>query len=273
MPPDAPAIPAPVEVLGVPVLPFASYAHAADWVADRIADRRRTFCVAINPEKIYRALREPRLLDVLTAADAGLCDGIGVALAAKLLHGRTIPRCTGCDLFSHLIAAAERRGWGVYLLGASPESNATACERLQARHPGLRVVGRRDGFFDDVPAVLAAVNAARPDMLFVAMGSPRQEYFLTQHADAIDAPFRMGVGGTLDVISGTARRAPRVFQRTGTEFLFRLLSDPGRWQRHLALPGFVLDVLTDRTHPRGTRRTRSRTTGSPLNLGHRHVRL
>lgn len=241
--PDRPAEPAHLPVLGVPVTAFESYRHAVDWIGQRIERSVPTFCVAINPEKVFRAARDARLRRALMDAEARLCDGIGVSLAAWLLHGRRIARCTGCDLFTHLLEAASGRGWSVFMLGGSARSNQRAVELLKRRYPSLRVAGHRDGFFDDPAAVVRQINDSGADVLFVALGSPGQELFIHRHRADIRATLTMGVGGTLDVISGTARRAPAAFRRTGTEFLYRLLSDPRRWRRQLALPRFAWQVL------------------------------
>jgi len=244
--PERVAEPDRLAVLGVPVSAFDSYEHAVAWIGQRVERRAPTFCAAINPEKIDRAGRDPGLRAVLADADAALCDGIGVALAAWLLHGRRIPRCTGCDLFSRLVGQAEARGWSVFLLGASPASNRGAGRQLLRLHPALKIAGQRDGYFDDPPAVIRQVNDSGADLLFVALGSPGQELFIHRHRPAIRSPLMMGVGGTFDVLSGVARRAPAVFRKTGTEFLYRLFSDPSRWRRQLALPRFARDVLAAR---------------------------
>jgi exopolysaccharide biosynthesis WecB/TagA/CpsF family protein len=246
-----PAIPESLSVMGVPVLPLDSYEQAVTCVARLVAERGRAYAVAINPEKILRAAHDGELRRILCRADMGICDGIGAALAVRLLYGRRLKRCTGVDLFEALVGAAGARGWRVFLLGASPESNAAAARNLQARHPALQIVGRRDGYFSDDAAVVREVNAARPDLVFVAMGSPRQELWIGRHRAALDAPFCLGVGGTFDVAAGLARRAPRLFRDTGTEFLYRLLANPTwswrrRVQRGATLVWFAWEVVRAR---------------------------
>ena len=235
----------PLSILGVGVLPFELYDEAVAYVERTITSGQKSFGVAINPEKLYQAAQDGELMAALAQADMCICDGVGVALAARLLHGRWLKRCTGCDLFLHLIAKAAEKGWRVFLLGAAPESNEGACEVLIRRYPGLRIAGRRDGYFTDSGEIVRQINASGADLLFVAMGSPRQELWIAQHRQELDAPFCMGVGGTFDVVSGKARRAPAVFRRTGTEFLFRLLSSPARWRRQAVLPLFLLKVLQE----------------------------
>lgn len=232
-----------LSIMGVAVTPFESYSHAVTYIEDIIACGRKSFCVAINPEKVYRAGEDHNLRRALNQADIGICDGIGIVLAAKILHGRTIKRCTGADLFVQLIGTAAQKGWKVFLLGAGAQSNEAACSKLREKYPSLQIVGSRDGFFQNSSQVVEEINASGADLLFVAMGSPRQEFWIAENRRAINASFCMGVGGTLDVISGEAVRAPRIFRKTGTEFLFRLLRDPRRWKRQKNLPLFMLRVL------------------------------
>ena len=239
-------LPKAVDVMGIPVVPFESYTHAVKYVEQAIASRKKSFWIAVNPQKIHRAMHEPRLRSLLTGPVVGLCDGVGVSLASKILHKRSIPRCTGCDLFFRLVAEAEPKGWKLFMLGASPESNEMACMRLKQRHPDLQIVGRRDGYFSDSAAVVEQINASGADLLFVAMGTPKQEYWIADHREAIDAPFCMGVGGSLDVASGTLRRAPKIFRKTGTEFLFQLVTQPKRFKRQIAYVPYTLNVLRER---------------------------
>lgn len=240
------SLPEKLTILGAPLTPIASYAAAVERVAAAIASDRRMFCVAINPEKIYWAQRKPALMAALHQAQMAICDGVGAAWAARLLHGVSVPRCTGVDLFKHLLAAAAQRGWGVYLLGASEESSAGAAAALRAQWPALRIVGRQNGYFDDSTAVVEAINASGAQLLFVAMGSPRQELWITEHRERLAVPLCMGVGGTLDVFSGTARRAPEFWRRVGLEFFYRLVTEPHRAKRQRVLPAFAARVLWER---------------------------
>ncbi len=234
-----------LSILGVAVTPFDSYSQAVACIEDLIASGRKSLCVAVNPEKVYRALHDPALMAALAQADIGTCDGIGVVLAARLLHHRRLIRCTGCDLFFHLVARAAQKGWRIFLLGASAESNRRAAADLVERYPALQIVGREDGYFQDSGAIVRKINESGAEILFVAMGSPKQELWIAQHRAVLQTPFCMGVGGTFDVAAGTARRAPRICQKTGTEFLFQLATRPGwglvtRWRRTGARLLFLL---------------------------------
>ena len=232
--------------------PFETYDQVLERVEKAVESNRKSFCAAINPIKIYRAWHEPDLLTLLRQADINICDGVGVSIASRILHGRAIPRITGCDLFFRLLPVAARKGWGVYLLGASAPSNAATRAGLQSMYPGLRIVGWHDGYFEDSAEVIEQINASGADLLFVAMGSPKQEYWIGRHRQAIDASFCMGVGGSFDVASGAVRRAPRIFRMTGTEFLFRFVMEPRkRWAHQAILLRFLLRVIKMRVSQTG----------------------
>ena len=238
-----------LDVLGIRLTNLRSYAHAVDSIVGRIQRAQKTFCVAINPEKIYRAQSDPALRALMDSADVHICDGIGAKMAARVLHGTRVGRITGVQLFFRLMARAEQTGLGVFLLGASAESNKGACKKLCEIHPRLRIVGTQDGYFENDEEVVRRINTSGADMLFVAMGSPRQEEWIVQHRGTIKAPYCMGIGGTLDVVSGRVTWAPKIFRKTGTEWLYRLVTEPRRWKRQLVLPRFALLILKARVLP------------------------
>ncbi len=239
--------PASLDIAGISVVPFASYQHALDCVEETVESNQKSFWVAINPIKIHAAWKKPDLLNLLRQSNVGFCDGVGVSIASRILHGQRINRITGCDLFFRLLSLASKKDWGIYLLGASAESNAAAHAELQKTFPDLRIAGVQHGFFADSQKVVEQINASRADLLFVAMGSPRQEDWICRHREAISAKFCMGVGGSFDVVSGNVTRAPRLFCMTGTEFLYRILSEPRkRWVHPKILLCYLLKILQTR---------------------------
>ncbi len=227
-----------IDILGMPLTVLASPDDAANHVVDCVQRGQRTFCIAMNPEKSYRAQRSKSLKQIIKSAELHICDGIGMAIAARVLHRRKVVRVTGVDLFQKLIARAQKLGLKVFLFGATPESNAGACKSLRRMYPQLRIVGSQHGYHDNDADVVDAVNASGADMLFVAMGSPRQETWIAAHRDSLNVPYCMGVGGSFDVLSGCAKRAPKVFCATGTEFLYRFAKEPKRWKRELCVLAF-----------------------------------
>lgn len=204
--------------------------------------------VTLNPEYLYRARREPHLLEVVRRAALVTADGIGIVWAARVL-GRPLPeRVTGIDLLLALAARAAREGWRVFLLGALPGVADAAAANLTARYPGLQVVGTHHGYFapEEELQVVARIRAARPDVLFAALGAPKQEVWLARHLAALQVPVAMGVGGSFDVLAGWVKRAPAWLRRLHLEWLGRLLYEPRRWRRMLVLPKFVWIVLVER---------------------------
>ena len=241
-------VPDSLSILGVSVSVFDACEDALELIRRRILTQERTLCIAINPEKVYRAKQDARLRTILNSAQVRLCDGVGISLAAMLLHRRFLPRCTGIELFSRLVGLSAEEGWKVFLLGTTPATNDTACRELLRRFPGLKIAGRWHGYFEDSAAVVNRINESGADLLIVAMGSPRQEFWISEHMPQLKTTFLMGVGGSLDVVAGRVRRAPRLFQKTGTEWLFRMTLQPSRLNRVWGLVLFTLELLRAMRH-------------------------
>jgi len=192
--------------------------------------------VAVNVDKIVKADRDPHIREVVNGCDLVSVDGQAVVWASRFLGQPIKERVTGIDLMVRLFGEAEERGYRLYLLGARKEVVERVVEEARGRFPGIEIAGWRDGYFSPVEESLVAeeIARARPDILFVAMTSPRKELFLARWKDRIGAPFVMGVGGSFDVMAGRVRRAPRWMQRAGLEWLFRLMQEPRRmWRRYL----------------------------------------
>ncbi len=193
--------------------------------------------MAINTAKLVSMQDDAALRDVVASCGLVNADGQGVVWASRVLGDQLPERVAGIDLMHELLALAERRGFGVYFLGARRDVLDCALLRIRASHPGLRVTGTRDGYFDEAESddVCAAIRATAPDIVFVAMSSPRKEYFLGDHGPGLGASFVMGVGGAIDVVAGVTRRAPLAWQRLGLEWLYRLLQEPKRMFRRYAV--------------------------------------
>ncbi|MBS4022237.1 MAG: WecB/TagA/CpsF family glycosyltransferase [Dethiobacter sp.] len=231
-------------ILGMPV-DAATYSSAVELAARSVDSHTPLWIMAVNPEKIIKTMDDPLLRRLLLKAGLFIPDGAGILLAGKLL-GRPFPgRVTGADLLEALVGEAAARGWKIYLLGAAPGVAAAAADIWSARYPGLVTAGVRDGYFTepDEPGVVAEIRSAGADLLFVAMGSPRQEKFIEKYHRELAVPVCMGVGGSFDVVSGKAQRAPVWMQRLGLEWSYRLLKNPRRILRMAALPRFILLVL------------------------------
>ena len=228
--------------LGIPVDPVDQNGALRTARSAIAGERDPLLVIAINPEKVMKAVQDEELRAFIEGAGLRIPDGVGIVLASRLRGGRVRSRVTGVDLMLALVAEAAEHGWRVYLLGARPEVNEAAAAELHRRFPSLVVAGRRDGYFQpaDGPAVADAVRDAQTDVLFVALGSPVQERFLLAHGDRTGARVRMGVGGSFDVLAGRVQRAPAPMRAMGLEWLYRLYREPWRFRRMLVLPVFLL---------------------------------
>lgn len=201
--------------------------------------------VTLNPEMVMHALRRADFAARLQEADLVVADGTGIVWAARLAGSPLPGRVPGVDLAERLLEVCAARAVGVFLLGARPGVAEEAARRLERRLPGLGVVGTHHGYFapgsPEEQALLATLERVRPGLLLVGMGSPRQEEWLLGHRTRLQGCVRVavGVGGSFDVWAGRVRRAPAVFRRTGTEWLFRLVTQPWRARRMTALPRFA----------------------------------
>lgn len=238
-----------VRVLGAPV-DAVDMAGALGFVENRIRGRQSqpsSCVVAINPEKAFAARKNPELHTCLEDAALVIPDGIGVVLAARLLHRVPIRRVAGADLMQEICRRAAEKGYRLFLYGASEEVNRSAVAELRRRFPDISIVGRQHGFLppDAMDKLLDEIDQSQADILFVALGSPRQENWMKCYAPRLNTPVCMGIGGTLDTLVGHVKRAPRIWQRLGLEWLYRLISQPSRAKRQIVLPLFVWLVVRD----------------------------
>ena len=195
-----------------------------------IAAGRPAQHVAINAAKLVAMQRDLELREIVAACDLVSADGQAVVWASRLLGDPLPARVAGIDLMHELLGLSERKGYKVFVLGAKKDVLEQAVANAGEMYPGLQLAGARDGYFDDDEAATVAdeIRAAAPDILFVAMPSPKKEYWLARYGKLIGVPFVMGVGGAVDVLAGQTRRAPRWLQRAGLEWLYRLLQEPRR---------------------------------------------
>ncbi len=190
--------------------------------------------VVINAAKVVAISENEQLRSVISNCPIVNADGTSVVWASKLLHRPLPERVAGIDLFQCLIAYAAERGRSVYFLGARDEVLDAMLERFRREYPALKVAGWRNGYWDDDGEVVADVRAAAPDMVFLAIPSPRKEFWLADHLPDLGTRFAMGVGGSFDVVAGAIARAPVWVQRIGCEWVYRLAQEPRRmWKRYL----------------------------------------
>ncbi|MBR2565057.1 MAG: WecB/TagA/CpsF family glycosyltransferase [Paenibacillus sp.] len=211
--------------------------------------------ITANPIMVMAALEDQAIMKVMQEAEIIVPDGTGVVWAANYCGDPVAERVPGYDLLHELMRVGENYRWGVYLLGSTSEVIQETAVRLQQQYPAIRIVGYRDGFFGPAEdeQVIADIQQSAPDLLFVARGADTQEPWIHKYKHTLQVPVMMGVGGSFDVISGKTKRAPKLFQKLRLEWFYRLLREPTRAGRMLALPKFALKVMRDKENVIKTR--------------------
>ncbi len=201
--------------------------------------------VVVNVDKIVKASRDPGLRRIINDCDLINADGMPVVWASRLLGKPLKERVTGIDLFEALMKRSAEKGWRVFLLGAREEVVGGVARIYPARYPGLTLAGYRNGYWkpEEEESVVEAIAATRPDILFVAISSPKKEAFLARYQAAMKVPFAMGVGGTFDVAVGLVSRAPVWMQKAGLEWFYRFLQEPRRMFRRYFIDDMAFVAL------------------------------
>ncbi len=232
-----------VNILGIDFMNI-SFNEMADELEHRIAAGEKTFVVTANPEIVMFARGNRDYTKALKAADFITPDGSGIVLASRLRGTPIKERVTGFDLTIELLKRADKKNWKVYLLGGKPDANVEAASRVMEEYPGISLVGKHHGFFDwEDSSIVESIQALEPDIVLVALGFPKQEEWISTHLNRFTKGIFIGVGGTVDILAGKAKRAPLIWRKLNLEWLYRLLKQPSRWKRMLALPMFILSVL------------------------------
>jgi N-acetylglucosaminyldiphosphoundecaprenol N-acetyl-beta-D-mannosaminyltransferase len=240
---------------GIPTVPIygiqvskLDLKETVSYLTKAILSRRPHQVITANPIMVMTALENPSYMDIMRSAELVVPDGTGVVWAAEHVGNPVKERVAGFDLLHELLKTGESYHWKVYLLGSTPEVIRETANRLQKQYPGIIITGYRDGYFgpEQDEEVVTGIMDTQPDLLFVARGADSQEPWIAKHKSRLAIPVMMGVGGSFDVISGKSRRAPKTFQKLRIEWLYRLLKEPTRYRRMLALPKFALKVLRDK---------------------------
>ena len=208
--------------------------------------------ITLGTEMVVHAQHDERYREVVNACALSLCDTIGLLAVARSRGANLRDRVTGVELIDHLCARAAKEGISIFLFGAAPGIADRAGEELQRRYPGLRIAGTRNGYFsaDESAQIAREIRASGAQLLFAGLGFPKQEYWLAEHLKETGCGAGIGVGGSFDVISGNVERAPERWRKLGLEWLYRLVKEPHRWRRQLALPHFVLLVAGENVRSR-----------------------
>jgi N-acetylglucosaminyldiphosphoundecaprenol N-acetyl-beta-D-mannosaminyltransferase len=201
--------------------------------------------VTVNPEFVMAARRDPEFRQIINGAALAVPDGVGLLWAGRLLNQPLRERVTGSDGLPRIAERAAQKGWRLFLLGAAPGVAEEAARRLTTGLPRLKIVGTYAGSpaVEEEARIVGLVRRARPDVLFVAYGHPKQDKWIARNLDRLGVPVCMGVGGAFDFIVGVQPRAPVWMRRAGLEHFYRLLRQPWRWRRQMDVYHFGLLVL------------------------------
>lgn len=235
----------PVKILGVPVHPLTMN-ESVVILEEKLQKKEQAFVVTANAEIIMMCQQDKEYNTIVSErADLVLPDGAGAVWAGRYLGNEVPERVAGFDLYNQLLKLSADKGYKVYFFGGAPGVAEAAKNKAEELYLGVQIVGCRNGYFTEAEeeAIIKEINDAAPDMLFVALGAPKQEKWLVKYRNQLKPRILMGIGGSFDVLAGKMERAPKWMQEASLEWAFRLYKQPSRFMRMLALPKFVLKVI------------------------------
>ena len=236
-----------VDILGVKIddiTASAAVERAVGFIENR-PEGRAAMMFTPNPEIIMAARGDSDFKEILNSADLCTADGIGVIYGAKILKTPLPERVTGFDTVCAVFDKIKNSDAGVFLFGAKPGVAERAAEEIKSRYSGIKIVGVHNGYFKDeeTPAIVEEINASGAALVLVCLGMKKQESWIYQNRERLNAGLCMGLGGVLDVFAGDVKRAPDFFVNHNLEWFYRLAKQPSRLVRCLALPKFLITVV------------------------------
>ena len=234
----------PVEMMGVPITPVTRQ-QIPEIIANYLEGTQCRSIMTPNPEMVMAAQKHDGLMDALKSSDLVLPDGIGLIIASRMKRMGLKERVTGIDTMDQILYYCHQTEKRIFLLGSKPGVADQAAKNIENKYPGLQIAGTHHGYFenDDSEQILHMINQSQADVLFAGLGFPRQEIWILQHQGKLACKMAMGIGGSLDVYAGVAKRAPLVFQKVGLEWFYRLMREPWRIKRMMVLPRFLWNII------------------------------
>lgn len=233
-----------MSIMDIDFINMSKEAFLGEYLYPTVKNRQKCFIVTANPEIVMKTRENTKYKSIVQSADYVLPDGAGVVMASKYMKQPIEERIAGFDLMQDLLAFANQEGLSCFFLGGKEDVNEKAVHKIKKRYPNLKIAGSHHGYFAmEDELVVKMVKDSKPDMVFVALGAPRQEEWIVQYKDEFSKGLFMGVGGSFDVIAGEVKRAPDKWIKLNLEWLYRLLKQPFRWKRILKAVGFMFLVL------------------------------
>ncbi|HPF18791.1 MAG: WecB/TagA/CpsF family glycosyltransferase [Bacillota bacterium] len=236
-----------INIVGIPV-DDVTLGDALSVFEDLMKGPRLSLIATPNSEIVMMASKDPSFAEILDRAELVIPDGIGLLYASKMLGRPLKERVAGIDFAQGALERTAQLGYSVFFFGGRPGIAEKAAENKRREIPGLRIAGTRHGYFteEEIPSIVEEINGSGADFLCVALGARKQEQFIDAHRDALHARVGVGIGGSLDVWSGSLKRAPAFYRKNGLEWLYRLKQEPSRIRRIRVLPAFLANVATQR---------------------------
>lgn len=225
---------------------FDIYADSKDSCLDYIFEKEKIHIVSGNPEVLYTALNNEKLLNNFKSKESFIIpDGVGVKIVASLTRQAIKEKIAGIELMHSIIEKCEKEGKSIYLLGASDDVIGKCVTNLKIKYPTLTIAGWHSGYFDEKQkkSILHTIKETKPYALFVALGCPKQEEFIISNMNFLPTSIFMGVGGSFDVVSGVKKRAPKLMVSLGLEWLYRVIKEPFRIKRLFIIPKFIFTAI------------------------------
>ncbi|MDZ5253628.1 WecB/TagA/CpsF family glycosyltransferase [Clostridium sp. LIBA-8841] len=233
-----------VNILDVPFDNISSI-EALERLLSFLKSDKNHLLITPNPEIVMEAQSNKLLFNIINEADLVIPDGIGIVLASKLLKDEIKERVAGCDLIFELFDAIKETDETIYLLGAKPGVAKKAQVLMEEKYKNLKIVGVHDGYFDkeEEQLIIEEIQRLKPSVLLVELGCPRQEEWIYRNKDILPVKISAGIGGSIDIMAGTVKRAPIIFRKLNLEWLHRIILEPSRIFRIKKIPIFLIRVI------------------------------
>ncbi len=227
-------------ILGAPCLLVEDVSSIKEYIGNLVENKTGGYSVAINAEKIMMYEKNPEMKEIIENSILPTPDGAGAVIGMKFLHKR---RSIKLDLPKTVFQLADKSSYSMFVLGAIEESNEKAADKIKELYPGINIVGRRNGYFDDESEIISMFCNLNPQIVMIALGSPKQEMFAQRVNSELKGTLFIGCGGALDILAGKTKRAPEFFINNNLEWFYRLIKQPKRIGRQLVLPVFLFKLI------------------------------
>lgn len=233
------------KVLGIDVC-VTTYEELKKCIRNDIEQNKKSYIVTVNPEKVIKASKDKSLKKILNEAKYQIPDGVGIIYASKIKKGKIKSRITGIDTMEMICELCNEESFKIFMYGAEEEVIEKAKVKLENKYPNINICGYINGYERDTKKIIDNINNSGANVLFVALGSPKQELFISKNINDINCNILLGVGGSFDVISGKKKRAPRWMRKKGLEWLYRLIKEPKRFFRQTKIISFIFEVIIEK---------------------------